>query len=56
MSSMLNNLSTVQRDFEENEIFPSDSVMSKTLESLAVQINNLRIFLVNGYENKNSSI
>lgn len=52
MSSMLYNLSTVQRNFEENESFPGDSVMSLTLESLAGQIENLRIALVDGYEKK----
>lgn len=52
MSSMLYNLSAVQRNFEENETFPSDSVMSLTLQSLAGQIENLRIALVDGYEKK----
>ena len=52
MSSMLYNLSTVQRNFEENETFPSDSVMSLTLESLAGQIVNLRISFVDGYKKK----
>lgn len=52
MSSMLYNLSAVQRNFEENESFSSDSVMSKTLESLAVQVNNLRFALVKGYSDE----
>lgn len=51
MSSMLNNLSIVQRDFEENESFSVDSEMSTTLEALATQINNLRLSLVKGYSN-----
>lgn len=50
MSSMLNNLSAVQRSFEENMTFPNDSVMSNSLESLAGQVENLRKFLIDGYE------
>lgn len=52
MSSMLTNLSTVQREFEENEIFSSDSELSLTLEALATQVNNLRLLLVKGYSKK----
>lgn len=53
MSSMLYNLSTIQRNFEENETFPDDSVMALSLEGLACQVENLRKFLVDGYEQKN---
>ena len=52
MSSMLYNLSAIQRSFEEDCKFPADSVLSKSLESLAVQVENLRISLVDGYEKK----
>lgn len=52
MSSMLYNLSAIQRSFEEEDIFPADSVLSKSLESLAGQVDNLRISLVDGYEKK----
>lgn len=52
MSSMLNNLSIVQREFEENQSFSADSEMSTTLEALATQINNLRVSLVTGYHDK----
>lgn len=52
MSSMLNNLSIVQREFEENQSFSADSEMSTTLEALATQINNLRVSLVKGYHDK----
>lgn len=52
MSSMLNNLSIVQREFEENLSFSADSEMSTTLEALATQINNLRVSLVKGYYDK----
>lgn len=50
MSSMLYNLSAIQRSFEEDVNFPVDSVLSKSLDSLAVQVENLRIALVDGYE------
>lgn len=49
MSSMLSNLSIVQREFEENQSFSADSDMSTTLEALATQVNNLRVSLVKGY-------
>lgn len=49
MSSMLSNLSAVQRCFEENETFERDSVLSKSLESLSVQVDNLRLSLVKGF-------
>lgn len=52
MSSMLNNLSAIQRDFEENQLFLDDSVLARSLESLAVQVENLRISLVAGYDEK----
>lgn len=52
MSSMLYNLSAIQRSFEEDYVFPADSVLSKSLESLAGQVENLRISLVDGYEKK----
>lgn len=52
MSSMLYNLSAIQRSFEEQDKFPVDSVLSKSLESLAGQVENLRMALVDGYEKK----
>lgn len=52
MSSMLNNLSAIQCDFEENQLFLDDSVLARSLESLAVQVENLRISLVAGYDKK----
>lgn len=52
MSSMLYNLSAIQRCFEVDVKFPADSVLSKSLESLAGQVENLRISLVDGYEKK----
>lgn len=50
MSSMLNNLSAIQCDFEENQLFLDDSVLARSLESLAGQVENLRISLVAGYD------
>lgn len=52
MSSMLNNLSAIQCDFEENQLFLDDSVLARSLESLAGQVENLRISLVAGYIGK----
>lgn len=52
MSSMLNNLSAIQRDFEENQLFLDNSVLARSLESLAGQVENLRISLVAGYDEK----
>lgn len=52
MSSMLNNLSAIQRDFEENQLFLDDSVLARSLESLAGQVENLRISLVADYDKK----
>lgn len=52
MSSMLNNLSAIQCDFEENQLFLDNSVLARSLESLAGQVENLRISLVAGYDEK----
>lgn len=52
MSSMLNNLSAIQCDFEENQLFLDTSVLARSLESLAGQVENLRISLVAGYDKK----
>lgn len=50
MSSILYELSTVQRHFEENETFLDTSVMALSLEVLAGEVENLRKFLVSGYD------
>lgn len=50
MSSMLDNLSAIQRDFEENQLFLDNSVLARSLDSLAGQVENLRISLVAGYD------
>lgn len=51
MSSMLYNLSVIQRDFEENQLFQGDSDFARSLEALAGQVENLRISLVSNYDN-----
>lgn len=51
MSSMLSNLSVIQSNFEENKSFECDSVLAKTLASLSVQVDNLSLFLVDGFAN-----
>lgn len=50
MSSMLNNLSAIQCNFEENQLFLDNSALARSLESLAGQVENLRISLVAGYD------
>lgn len=52
MSSMLNSLSTIQRDFEENKTFPDTSAMAHSLKCLSVQVENLRMSLVSDYGKK----
>lgn len=52
MSSMLNNLSAIQCNFEENQQFLDNSALARSLESLAGQVENLRISLVAGYDKK----
>lgn len=52
MSSMLNKLSAIQCEFEENQLFLDNSVLARSLESLADQVENLRISLVAGYDEK----
>lgn len=52
MSSMLYNLSVIQRDFEENQCFFDTSALARSLDSLAGQVDNLRISLVAGYDEK----
>lgn len=48
-SDICDNLSQLNDDFAEDSIFPDNSSVAKTLEALAGQINNLRVFLVEGY-------
>lgn len=52
VSAILENLSKLNDDFAENTVFPDTSSVAKTLQSLAGQVNNLRVFLVDGYHDK----
>lgn len=49
VSAILDNLSRLKDDFAQDTAFPEGSSVAKTLESLAGQVNNLRVFLVEGY-------
>lgn len=52
VSAISDNLSKLNDDFLEDTSFADTSSVAKTLESLACQINNMRVFLVNGYHDK----
>lgn len=49
VTAILDNLSQLNDDFAQDTVFSQDSSVAKTLESLAGQVNNLRVFLVEGY-------
>lgn len=51
-SGILDNLSNLNDDFAEDTVFPDTSSVAKTLQSLAAQVNNMRVFLVKGYHDK----
>lgn len=50
--AMLDNLSKLNNDFIEDVVYPDTSSLAKTLQSLAGQVNNMRVFLVDGYHDK----
>lgn len=52
VTAILDNLSKLNDDFAQDTIFPDTSSLAKTLQSLAGQVNNLRVFLVIGYHDK----
>lgn len=52
VSAITDNLSKLNDDFVEDTSFAGTSSVAKTLESLACQVNNLRVFLVEGYHDK----
>lgn len=52
VSAISANLSKLNDDFAEDTVFPDSSSLAKTLQSLAGQVNNLRVFLVGGYYDK----
>lgn len=49
VSAILDNLSKLNDDFSQDTHFPDSSSFAKTLQSLSGQVNNLRVFLVEGY-------
>lgn len=52
VSAILDNLSQLNDDFVQDAAFSKDSSVAKTLQSLAGQVNNLRVFLVDGYHDE----
>ena len=52
VSAISDNLSKLNDDFVEDTSFSDISSVAKTLESLACQVNNMRVFLVEGYHDK----
>lgn len=50
--AILDNLSKLNVDFAQDTVFPDTSSLAKTLQSLAGQVNNLRVSLVDGYHDK----
>lgn len=49
VTAILDNLSKLNYHFAQDTVFPDTSYFAKTLQSLAGQVNNLRVFLVGGY-------
>ena len=49
VSNILDDLSKLNDDFAEDTAFPDTSSVAKTLEALACKVNNMRVFLVDGY-------
>lgn len=52
LMAIFENLLKLNNDFVEDISFPDTSSLAKTLQSLAGQVNNLRVFLVDGYHDK----
>ena len=52
VSAILDNFSKLNDGFAQATIFPDTSSFAKNLQSLAGQVNNLRVFLVGGYHDK----
>lgn len=52
VTAILDNLSKLNDDFAQDTIFSDTSSLAKTLQSLAGQVNNMRVFLVDGYHDK----
>lgn len=49
VSNILDDLSNLDDDFAEDIVFPDTSSVAKTLEALACKVNNMRVFLIEGY-------
>lgn len=52
VSAILDNLSKLNDDFAQDTHFTDTSSLAKTLQSLSGQVNNLRVFLVDGYHDR----
>ena len=52
VTAILDNLLKLNDDFAQDTHFPDTSSLAKTLQSLSGQVNNLRVFLVDGYHDR----
>lgn len=52
LMGIFENLLKLNNDFVEDTSFPDTCSLAKTLQSLAGQVNNLRVFLVDGYHDR----
>lgn len=52
LMAIFENLLKLNNDFVEDTSFPDTSSLAETLQSLASQVNNLRVFLVDGYHDR----
>lgn len=52
VSAILDNLLKLNDDFVQDTHFSDTSSVAKTLQSLSGQVNNLRVFLVDGYHDR----
>lgn len=52
VSAILANLSKLNADFAQDTHFPDTSSLANTLQSLSGQVNNLRVYLVDGYHDR----
>ena len=52
LMAIFENLLKLNNDFVEDTSFSDTSSLAKTLQSLAGQVNNLRVFLVDGYHDR----
>ena len=52
LMGIFENLLKLNNDFVEDTSFSDTCSLAKTLQSLASQVNNLRVFLVDGYHDR----